>query len=186
MMLLKKLNPLNIVRTTCTKRQSMKAGRGLLKPVRKRGESSDTCETTSSSSSFLDAPFSGLDHDDAMNASFRNLVSVVEAYSTATPTATASNSRPRQRAPARREDVQVAIPARIPLAHPMRLHSHRRSKALCEHDYQELMVQSRGWLYDAADLKTQPQHHKDRLRNRALTEDDFDRYIFAPRAVHAV
>ena len=172
---------------TKTKTKTLnKAGRGLVKPARKRGESSDTCEMTSSSSSLLDAPFSGLDHDDSLNASFRNLVAVVEAYSSTTSTTTNGN-RPRTRSPVvHRENVQIEIPARIPLVHSMRLHAHRRSKALSDQDFHDLIVNSRGWVFDASDIKTQPQHHKDRLRNQALTEADFDRFIFAPKAVHAI
>jgi hypothetical protein len=77
--------------------------------------------------------------------------------------------------------------------------SHRRSDALAQQDYDDLIVRSRGWVYDPAEAKAKertanpsmlvsdkPHHlHRDRLRNRALTEDDFDQYIFAPRTQYA-
>jgi hypothetical protein len=76
---------------------------------------------------------------------------------------------------------------------------HHRSGALVQQDYDDLIVRSRGWVYDSTEVKErstngtmilsiknkQHTHRRDRLRNRALTEDDFDQYIFAPRTLYA-
>ena len=65
--------------------------------------------------------------------------------------------------------------ASIPVLKTRPIHPHRRSESLAQDDYDRLYVKSRGWMYDPKEPASKPQH----LRRRALTDFDYDQFIFA-------
>jgi hypothetical protein len=90
-----------------------------------------------------------------------------------TPAMPAASSSSEPSCPASPTSV-VALPSHVP---------HRRCKALDNADFEELLCKSRGWMYDPHEEDSHKNHARpkhDRSRNLALTDVDFERFIFKP------
>jgi hypothetical protein len=75
------------------------------------------------------------------------------------------------------EPNKVEVSLTPPHSPRQRSASHNRRPSLARDDFDKLIIRSRGWVYDPSESASKPHHTRD--HNRALSELDFNRYIFA-------
>ena len=128
----------------------------LLKPTRKRMDSGNTLETQLSDSSLVVFPLDPLEEEASMTMSMEEdaLMIAMEAAAHADAPIVLTPTRPR--------------------------HPHRRSQALTNDDFEQLLVKSRGWRFDPNEPLVRPKRGHDRERNQALSSYDFEKFIFKP------
>lgn len=183
----KVLKPRGSSTTTSSKTLASRCSAALQKPNRKRMDSGSTLETAQclSDKSLNVFPLEehsnttvGSQQDDELNAlailQRNQVVTLFPTLGLVVPAAPVMSARP--------------------------VHPHRRSLSMCQTDYDDLLYKSRGWRFDPSstssrtllsdveDAIQEPRKHRhDRERNLALSDYDFEKFIFkakGPRLGH--